>query len=546
MRLLERCLAVGAVAALAVGGTVAGTRLMDTDQRVLDATPVAAQIPQRLSALTLASGSVYGGHRIRATVSFTQKAPKRGLKVRVQASGLKVPRNVTVKRGKRSVSFWVRTSAVTGKRIRTVKVSYGQVVRSRRLSVLPLPKLGGLSLAAKEISAGGSVVGTVRLTGPAQPGGSRITLKSSASDVAVPSSVTVPEGSRTASFRASARKEAQARTVKLTARRGKASRTATLILVAAPSVPSHPSDPSHPSQPSGPSEPAQPKATGLLLAPTSIKTGETATGTVTLDRQAGPGGVQVALTVPSGAPYVRIPDSVTVPEGSAEATFTVTGSAPQDDPVRTTTTVAAAAGGATVRTELVVVPSFALRSVVLPVKSYERNGLLPVKVLANGPAPADTHLVIEYLFADGGSGGFPGSLPAGATELDFYVGTPAVTAPEKFVVKVSRGDQTVYGETTVHPALAKVTTDPAPGTIVESRTIKVSITLPEPAETDYPVELNGDSRCYCVDLSAKPVLRAGERRLDFELPATPFSRSFEIFVRVATTDHRLGWEAIWY
>lgn len=549
MRLLRRWLATGAVTALAMGGIVAGVSVSGEEERPLTGvTPVAAQVPQRLSGLVLASGSVHGGHRVRATVSFTQKAPAKGLKVRVSAPGLKVPRSVTVKRGKRSVAFWVMTSAVTAKKSRTIKVAYGKTVRTRKLSVLPLPSLRGLSLAARKISAGGSVVGTVRLSGPAQPGGSEIALKSSVADVAVPSSVTVPEGSKTAAFRVSARHGAKAQTVTLTALRGKTRRTATLDVAVPPAKPSSPSHPAPSAPPSNPhpSQPAQPRTTGLLLAPASVKTGETATGTVTLDRPAGPGGVQVSLTVPAGAAYVQAPSSVTVPEGRAEASFTVTGTAPKDAPVRTTAMIAASAGDATVRAELVVVPPFALREVVVPAKSYENDGLLPVRIVANGPAPADAWLNIEYLFADGGSGGFPDIIPAGATESLVYLGTPDVDGPEKFVVKVSFNEQTLSAETTVHPALATITTDPPTGTLVSARSIKLSVALPAPAEIDYPLEINGDSRCYCVDLSGRYVLPAGSRRLDFELPVTPFSRSFEISVRVAGSDHRLGWQAVWY
>lgn len=549
----------GLVAAVGAGGVAAVELRGDGPARTIAMEPVAVKVPQRLSRLTLASSRVYGGYKVRATVAFTQRAPKKGLTVRVSAPGLTAPRTVKVPRGKSSASFWVKAGAVKATKNRTVKAAWGKNSRSRRLTVLPLPGLTGLTLATAKVTAGGSVVGTVRLGGPAQPGGSVVTLHSSSGDVAVPSKVTVPPGARTTSFQATSRSGAEAQKVTLTAARGQARRNTTLEVAPAPSGPSHPG-PSNPGPSNPPSAPA-PKVSGLLIAPSSIRTGETATGTVTLDRKADDGGVQVALTAPSGAPYVKFPASVTVLAGRAEASFQITGEAPAADPVRTTATLTAATGGASAGADLVVVPPFALRSVSVPAKVYEREWPLDAKVTANGPAPTDIETVFEIVKADGsihsGPAVIPGTIAAGATEGTIgFIAPDRVTTPQKLLFRVTYAGKTVTAESTVHPALATVASDPpggtwtAPGPSVTVNVIKFAVTVPAPADADYPIEVNTDSRCGCTDVSGlfanPPILKAGQKKVEFEVPVTRFSRAFALTVTIAGTDHELVWQDVWF
>jgi hypothetical protein len=552
--LRKRLLVAGLVVAAGAGGVSAVEPRGDGPARAIAAELVAVKVPQRLSRLTLASSRVHGGYKVRATVAFTQQAPKKGLTVRVSAPGLTAPRTVKVLRGKSSASFWVKTGAVKASKTRTVKVTWGKNSRSRRLTVLPLPGLIGLTLATAKVTAGGSVVATVRLGGAAQPGGSVVILHSSSGDVTVPSKVTVPAGARTASFQAASRSGAKVQKVTLTAARGQARRDATLEVAAMPSAPSNPG-PSDPGPSSPPSVPA-PKVSGLLVAPASIKTGETATGKVTLDRKAEGSGVQVALTAPSGAAYVKFPASVTVPAGQAEASFQITGEAPAADPVRTTATLAAAAGAASARADLVVVPPFALRSVSVPAKIYERDWRLVAKVTANAPAPADIETAFEIVEADGSfynePAMFPGTIAAGATEGTInFVAPDRVTTPRKLRFRVTYAGKTVTTESTVYPTLATVTSEPpggtatAPGPWVATKVIKFAVTVPEPADADYPIEINSDARCGCADVSGlfanPPVLKAGQKKVEFEIPVTGYNGSFTLTVTIAHTDHDLVW-----
>jgi hypothetical protein len=60
----------------------------------------------------------------------------------------------------------------------------------------------------------------------------------------------------------------------------------------------------------------------VSIAPASVASGESATGTVTLSAPAPAGGIIVALSSSNPA-AVSVPESVVVPEGSDQATFTV-------------------------------------------------------------------------------------------------------------------------------------------------------------------------------------------------------------------------------
>src|SRR5206468_12027070 len=64
--------------------------------------------------------------------------------------------------------------------------------------------------------------------------------------------------------------------------------------------------------------PIQPNS--LSLNPTSIGTGQSSTGTVTLNGLAGSGGQVVYLT--SSSPYVSVPTSITIPERPGTGPFT--------------------------------------------------------------------------------------------------------------------------------------------------------------------------------------------------------------------------------
>src|SRR5262249_44450620 len=133
-------------------------------------------------------------------------------------------------------------------------------------------------------------------------GGTVVTLSSSNSAVAtVPTSVTVPAGSTSATFTASTSAVSFQTLVAITASSGSTTESATLKVNPGPS----------------------PVAIGsLALNPTSVKGGNTSQGTVTLNEVAPSGGMLVTLAS-SNTGVATVPASVTIPAGATSATFTV-------------------------------------------------------------------------------------------------------------------------------------------------------------------------------------------------------------------------------
>jgi hypothetical protein len=170
----------------------------------------------------------------------------------------------------------------------------------------PTTTLSSVTLNPATVVGGASSTGTVTLSGAAPAGGAQITLASNNSAASVPSSVTVPDGSASATFQVNTTAVATSTSVTISASYGGASQSATLTVTPAPA--------------------ALPTLTSLTLNPTGVIGGaQSSTGTVTLSGPAPAGGAQVTLASSNGA--ASVPSSVTVPAGATSATFTVSTSA---------------------------------------------------------------------------------------------------------------------------------------------------------------------------------------------------------------------------
>jgi BNR repeat-like domain len=160
--------------------------------------------------------------------------------------------------------------------------------------------LSALSLSPSTVTGGSSSMGTVTLSAPAPPGGAVISLSSSDPTVAsVPDSVTVSEGTTSASFTVSTSAVGSSTSVTISGSYNGTTQSASLTVT-------------------------PPTLTSLTLSPSSVLGGPLgfSTGTVTFSAPAPAGGVQVMLSSsdPSAA---SVPSSVTVPAGATGATFTV-------------------------------------------------------------------------------------------------------------------------------------------------------------------------------------------------------------------------------
>jgi hypothetical protein len=165
---------------------------------------------------------------------------------------------------------------------------------------LSAPTLTSLSCNPTSLASGTSAICTVQLSQAAPAGGTAVSLSSSNALLPVPgSSITVPAGSATATFIATAGTISSAQNATLTATLSGVSQTATIGLVSAVTVSS------------------------LTCNPMSLTSGTSATCTVTLSKAAPAGGTVVSVS--SDNVLLPVPASaITVPAGSTTTTFSPT------------------------------------------------------------------------------------------------------------------------------------------------------------------------------------------------------------------------------
>ena len=188
-------------------------------------------VPVVLAPYTLSPPSVTGGMVSKGTVTLTGPAPTGGLVVTLQRKSFcaSVPTSVTVVAGYTNASFNVQSHPVTTASDAKLYAGGSGVTFNSYLHIIPAA-LSGVGLSAGSVTSGGSVTGTVTLTGPAPSGGSVVGLASNKTAATVPASVTVGAGSSAATFSAKATTAAISTPVTITATYAGANQTAPLTV----------------------------------------------------------------------------------------------------------------------------------------------------------------------------------------------------------------------------------------------------------------------------------------------------------------------------
>jgi glucose/arabinose dehydrogenase len=147
--------------------------------------------------------NVIGGTSMTGTVSLSVPAPAGGLTVSLSSShaAVQVPPSVAVLAGSSTASFPVTTSPVVTSVSAVLTATLNGSVHAT-LNLIPPPAVIGLTFNPSFVVGGSTAAGTVTISVPAPSGGTVVALSSDNGAVSVPPSVTVPEGSTTASFSA--------------------------------------------------------------------------------------------------------------------------------------------------------------------------------------------------------------------------------------------------------------------------------------------------------------------------------------------------------
>lgn len=186
---------------------------------------------------------------------------------------------------------------------------------------------------------------------------------------------------------------------------------------------------------------------GLRLAASSVLAGSTVAGTVTLNAPARSGGFPVALA--TSANFVQTVSSLTVPEGSVEAEFTIQTSSNGAGP----STVTASANGVS-RVALLTVNSTSAPTLsAIAVSSASVVGGNPVTgtVMLSGAAPSDG--VSIQLATDSTYAQPPASVTVGFGQKSatFTIATNSVTAAQTVKITASYNGTSQPATLTVNP-----------------------------------------------------------------------------------------------
>ncbi len=207
-----------------------------------------------------------------------------------------MPTSVTIPQGSSTKTFQITAKAVPTSQSTTITASLGSVSLQQNLIVSPIA-LESIYLTQSMVTGGALVSGVVRIAVPAPSGGLIVNLSSTYPTVAmVPTSITIAQGTTSATFTTTTYPVGQTYFVTISARHASSS-VATQLQVVPPEVSS------------------------FRLSATTVRGGNTVTGTVVLTGRAPAGGLVVQVFA---NPFLASPAStVTVPAGANSISFTI-------------------------------------------------------------------------------------------------------------------------------------------------------------------------------------------------------------------------------
>jgi hypothetical protein len=222
---------------MAAGGVLAvdAPDTVDTDEHNA---PMPA--PAAISAVVLDLASVGGGAALGGEVRLTAPARAGGVVVALASSAAAaaaVPANVTVPTGATTARFTVTTAQVAADANVTISATFASVTRTAPLQVRAAVTAAAVTLNPSALIGGtASSAGTVTLSGDAPAGGAAVILSSANPPIAGPAtgSVNVPAGQRSAAFTVTTRPVGADVAVPINAAFGGVTRTALLVVQAAP------------------------------------------------------------------------------------------------------------------------------------------------------------------------------------------------------------------------------------------------------------------------------------------------------------------------
>ncbi|HEY0868461.1 MAG TPA: S8 family serine peptidase [Fimbriimonas sp.] len=260
------------------------------------------QVYDSIGALTLAATEVSSGYGTLAKIDVSVPAPPKGLVFRLStdlSSAIEMPAEVKILGGKTSATFIIQTKGA-GNTTATISARLGLFgpVRSAKLKIGPIV-VHSVAASPSSLYGGRTSVGTVTLSSEA-PGdvAYRVPLTSADEAVAeVPATVSVPAGSRSATFSIQTHPVSARTSVAIGAAFNGIEKSTTVNVLS-------------------------PIVAGMTLSPTTVKGGSASIGKVSLVSPAPAGGFTVSLKS-SNEDVATVPATVLVPAGATSIGFEV-------------------------------------------------------------------------------------------------------------------------------------------------------------------------------------------------------------------------------
>ena len=184
-----------------------------------------------LTGISLNPTTVTGGTSSFGTVAISAPAPTSGMTIKLSSSSqvATLPASIAIPSGKTFTTFTVKTMGVSSQANVQLSASLNGTVQSVTLTVNP-PLITGLSLNPKTVKGGTAAVGTVTISGPAPTGGFVVKTSVSSTAGSVPSSVTIPVGKTSTTFKVTTAKVPSNTIVVVSASQGLVTKSASLTI----------------------------------------------------------------------------------------------------------------------------------------------------------------------------------------------------------------------------------------------------------------------------------------------------------------------------
>lgn len=188
-----------------------------------------------LSGLAVSPSTIIGGQSATGSVGLTAAAPAGGATITLSSANpaVIVPSGITIPAGAASANFNVATQTVALTATGNVSASFSGVTRSATVTVKPAVQaaLSSLTLTPSTLVGGNTSIATVKLTSLSPTGGLVVKITSSKpSKAAVPSAITIPQGTNSQSFAITTSRVTSKTQVTITATAGSLTKTTVLTL----------------------------------------------------------------------------------------------------------------------------------------------------------------------------------------------------------------------------------------------------------------------------------------------------------------------------